>query len=125
MMKAHLSVIAIVTGIALVAGSLLWPRLFVTTWAWDQEQAQQYREAGLELHRLSHQHGGEGEGHGHNSDDDDTELAAARERYEQMAARLETARSWRDAPAAWMKWAGVSIALVGVYAQLAVRSRDD
>lgn len=124
MMRVPLSVIAITAGITLIVCSVLWPRLFVTEWVWDQDQAKQYREAGVELHRLSHQHGGSPTDRDRDGEEEDAELAAARKRYEQMTAQLESARSWRDSPAAWMKWAGVSIALVGVFATLALGGRE-
>ena len=109
----HLAAIAMVAvGVALVALSVLWPRVSKPEAAWSAEQARQYQSTASRLHSLSHQSANQP------PDASDpklrAELDATRAEYERLRADLDTARERPGNFARWLRYAGLGLLAAGV-----------
>ena len=109
------SVVAILFGLVLLALCVGWTQyLDRDDFWWSDEQAEEYEDAGSELHRLTytHQPSHRGNGSGHTADGDP--LAQAKVRFARAQDDLDNALSRRRKPALILKWSGILLIVIGV-----------
>ena len=111
--------IGAVLGIALMALGLAWPLIGGGRLMYSPEQAKEYQDAGAALHAATSGHAhGEGETpeeHAKHAEVDpaerDAQVAAARERFQQAEATLETARFAQNNLGHWFTGVGLAAAI--------------
>lgn len=125
-------------GVLLIVLSFFWPSLLGTEVVWTEEQAVEHSQAAAELHQLQHERIHE-QGHEHDpqhahpgaqqagsdGEHDGGSFEAAKRRYEDSRAKLQTARSLRLKTATYLKWSGVICSVVGVVGYCLLRLANE
>ena len=95
-------------GMVMIAVGLAWPALLPSSRVWSDEQAQELSEAQEKAHEATI-------GHRHTPPEGAAgDAQQARERYQDLAERLDRARSLRDRGGRYLTLAGTLLAIVGV-----------
>jgi hypothetical protein len=117
--------IATGVGLFLIAVSLIFPWVFPDVGAWSQANADEFSQAAREYYRLGHEYAA-GHGHSHTASGADPavteeQLKAARDRFESLKERKNSAVSGRHTTQSLVKWAGILLAGAGISAAVAMR----
>jgi hypothetical protein len=124
MKLAHLAMTAIAVGVLLVLVSFAWPSLVPRESVWSDEQAEQWRQEGGEVHRLAHERA-HADAHPGEAEAMSADLEAAKSRYQRWDVELKEAQAVRQRHAAILKWIGVGCMVAGVGVLLVARGRPE
>jgi hypothetical protein len=101
----------LLSGIALILVSFLWPSLPIGKPAWSEDQAKEYQSASATLHLLSHKYENE-LNHARNGALP-TEFQQAKDKYEHLRQQLDEARQGPSRLATLLFCGGLLFSLVG------------
>ena len=97
-------VLAIVLGMALIAGSIVWSRLPASAAVWTPEQAEAYEKAAQDFHRMASSPP---------TPENEEPRRQAEQRYQQLRSDLEDARGGSAWIGMVLQMLGVGLGLVG------------
>ncbi|MEX0612400.1 MAG: hypothetical protein WD738_12000 [Pirellulales bacterium] len=107
----------LLTGLVLIALSVIWPKVSSGRSAWTDEKALAYQSASAELHRLSMQAAGtEPENQTRELQD---KLAGAESKYAELRAELDAVRGRPARIATVFRYVGIVLLVGGVLALVA------
>ena len=113
-------VVALSLGISLVGLSLVWPNISGGRANWTEEQALAYQAASARLHELSHGHGDRSAGAV--TEPVHPEMQKAQREYDGLRAQLDAARERPAQIATILRYAGILVAVAGIFRLAADRS---
>jgi ABC-type nickel/cobalt efflux system permease component RcnA len=105
--------ILIMIGLLLVVLGWTWNYLVPSSAYWGAEEAREYTKAQVELHAME-------DAHAHDKNHDEN-MAAARERFNNIHAQLEQARTSQNRASSFFIAAGVLCLAAGIGTHLATR----
>ena len=120
----RLAVACIVSGLILLAASVVWPRLIKNDQIWSPGQAHEHSQAASNLHYMTH---AAAEAQLKELSDAekarwDADLKAAQDRYSTSDDALNRARRVRNTPAVVMRWSGVALLIIGAVRYLVLQN---